>query len=80
MGADKRMGEGTRTLETRMARKTRKGVSRFSRPFVNFVFHRSHQPIQRVQRFEGLAEEEIGVMDRQIDALSHGQLAHSHCL
>ena len=68
MGADQRTMEGTRTLETRMTRKTRKGVSRFSRPFVNFVFHRSHQPIQHVQRFEGLAEEEIGVVEGQNDA------------
>ena len=43
-------------------------VSRFSRPFVNLVFHRSHQPIQRVQRFEGLAEEEIPAVEVQSDA------------
>jgi len=68
MGTDKRMREGTRTLETRMARKgtkDTKGSSRFWRPFVNFVFQRSHQPIQRVQRFEELAEEEIDIVESQ---------------
>ena len=71
MGADQRMREGTRKLETRMPRKETKDTKRelrVSRPFVNFVFHRSHQPIQRVQRFEGLAEEEVAVMEGQSDA------------
>jgi len=48
-------------------RKTRKGVSRFSHPFVNFVFRWS-QPTQRVQRFKGLAEEEILAVEVQSDA------------
>jgi hypothetical protein len=49
-------------------RKTQKGVSRFSRPFVNFVFQRPHQLIQRVQRFEGLTGETIEMMKGQNDA------------
>jgi hypothetical protein len=70
MGADQRMREGTSLKHEwhERGRKTRKGGSRFSRPFMNFVFHRSHQPIQRVQRFEGLAEEEILAGEVQSDA------------
>jgi len=71
----KRGGEQRTTADQRMKhewherrRKTRKGVSRFSRLFVNFVFQRSHQPIQRVQRFEGLAQEEIPAGEVQSDA------------
>ena len=63
----KHEGHERNTNDAKGDERHEKGVSRFSRPFVNFVFHRS-QLIQPVQRFEGLTEEEIVMVEGQNDA------------